>query len=54
MKTYNLQELHKMDLVDLCFTASEHGIDFLDKKKQTIIYEILDAQKDIKINADHE
>ena len=54
MKTYDILELHKMDMVDLCFTASELNIDFLNKSKQTVIYEILNAQQDFKINSKNE
>ena len=45
MKAYTLRELNQMDEIDICMTASELEIEFLEKTKTVIISEILEAQK---------
>jgi hypothetical protein len=44
MKIYDILQLMKMDLGELYNIALWYKIDFEDKPKQTIIYEILDKQ----------
>ncbi len=43
---YDIIELHNMELSDLYNIALWFKVDTLDRPKQTIIYGILDAQKE--------
>lgn len=44
---YNILELSKMELGEIYNIALWHKVDTLNKKKQQIIYEILDAQQSL-------
>jgi len=41
---YDILELHKLTLLELEPIALKFMVDSLDKKKQDLIYDILDAQ----------
>lgn len=43
-KQYDILELHKMEIGELYNVALWYGVDTLNKYKQPIIYEILEAQ----------
>ena len=43
--TYDILHLQKMDILQLCVVASDLDVDGTNKKKQQLIYEILDKQQ---------
>ena len=49
---YDILELQKLPLSDIYNIALWFKVDTLNKKRQEIIYEILDAQQQLKPNGD--
>ena len=45
MNTYNILELSRLTLEGITFLAQSFGIETDGKKKQSLIYEILDKQQ---------
>lgn len=54
MKSYNILDLQRLDMVELSFISDDFGIDFKGKSKQQLIYLILDAQEKLLQPQKHE